>query len=42
MLSKEKKTACAAENIMKDVYNKLGLDYHTYVTTISNEGCVVI
>jgi homoserine kinase len=41
MLSKDKSTALAAENIMKDVYNKLGLDYHTYVTTINNEGCVL-
>lgn len=41
MLSKDKTTAIAAENIMKDVYNKLGLDYHTYVTTINNEGCVL-
>ena len=34
-------TARTAENIMKDVYNRLGLDYHTYVTTINNEGCKV-
>lgn len=41
MLSKDKATALRAETIMKDVYNKLGLDYHTYVTTINNEGCVI-
>jgi homoserine kinase len=41
MLSKDKPTALAAETIMKDVYNCLGLDYHTYVTTINNEGCVI-
>lgn len=41
MLSKERSTAIVAENIMKEVYNKLGLDYHTYVTTINNEGCVI-
>ena len=41
MLSKDKPTALAAEVIMKDVYNRLGLDYHTYVTTINNEGCVI-
>jgi homoserine kinase len=41
MLSKDKSTALAAENIMKDVYNKLGLDYHTYVITINNDGCVL-
>lgn len=42
MLSKDKSTAFAAENIMKEAYNRLGLDYHTYVTTISNEGCIVL
>ena len=42
MLSKDKATALAAENIMKDVYNRLGLDYHTYVTTINNEGCTAL
>jgi homoserine kinase len=42
MLSKDKSTAIAAEDIMKELYNKLGLDYHTYVTTINNEGCVVL
>lgn len=41
MLSKDRSTAIAAEKIMKEVYNKLGLDYHTYVTTINNEGCVI-
>jgi homoserine kinase len=42
MLSKDKTTAIAAEKIMKDVYDKLGLEYHTYVTTISNKGCTVL
>ena len=41
MLSKDKTTAFAAEAIMKEVYDRLGLDYHTYVTTINNEGCVI-
>jgi homoserine kinase len=39
MLSKDRSTADAAEVIMKEVYIRLGLDYHTYVTTINNEGC---
>jgi len=39
MLSKDKSTALAAEGIMKAVYDHLGLDYHTYVTTINNQGC---
>ena len=42
MLSKDKSTAQVAEGIMKDVYDRLGLDYHTYVTTINNEGCKVL
>jgi homoserine kinase len=42
MLSKDKSTAAAAEGIMKEVYDRLGLDYHTYVTTINNEGCSLI
>jgi homoserine kinase len=42
MLSKDKSIALAAETIMKDVYNRLGLDYHTYVTTISDQGCTVL
>jgi homoserine kinase len=41
MLSKDKTTAAVAENIMKEVYNRLGLDHQTYVTTISHEGCMV-
>lgn len=40
MLSKDKVTALNAENIMKDVYGRLGLDHHTYVTTINPEGCM--
>ena len=39
MLSKDRSTALAAEQIMKAVYDRLGLDYHTYVTTINNQGC---
>jgi homoserine kinase len=42
MLSKDKSTAVIAEGIMKDVYDRLGLDYHTYVTTINNEGCSLL
>jgi len=41
MLSKDRSTALAAEQIMKDVYDRLGLDYHTYVTTINNQGCTL-
>jgi homoserine kinase len=41
MLSKDETTALEAEKIMHDVYNCIGLDHHTYVTTVNNEGCVI-
>jgi len=41
MLSKEKKTAEEVEKLMKDVYQKIGVDFKTYVTTINNGGCRV-
>jgi homoserine kinase len=42
MLSKDKTTAYAVENIMKDIYQRIGLDHHTYVTTINPQGVKVI
>jgi len=42
MLSKTKQDAEAVEVVMKDIYNKIGLDFHTYLTTINNEGVKVI
>ncbi len=38
MLSKGEKEARAVETVMKNVYEKIGIDYFTYVTTINNEG----
>jgi homoserine kinase len=38
MLCKEKSTATEVEKIMKEIYDSTGLTYHTYVTTINNEG----
>ena len=38
MLSKDQKTAIAVENVMKDIYNRIGLAYYTYVTTINKTG----
>lgn len=38
MLSKEKETAVAVEQVMKEVYNRIGIAYNTYVTTINKEG----
>ena len=38
MLCEEKSTALKVEKIMKDIYDNTGLKYHTYVTTVNNEG----
>ena len=42
MLSKEEKTAKAVESVMKDVYDKIGIDYNTYVTTINKKGVEIV
>jgi homoserine kinase len=41
MLSKEESTAKNVEQIMKNIYDKIGVEYHTYVTTINKEGVKV-
>jgi len=38
MLSRDLHTARAIEQVMKNIYNDIGLDYHTYVTTINHTG----
>jgi homoserine kinase len=38
MLSKDKTTAIVVEKEMKSIYEKLGLDHHTYVTTMNHHG----
>jgi homoserine kinase len=38
MLSKEEKTAREVEKVMKEVYEKIGIEYFTYVTTINKDG----
>jgi homoserine kinase len=38
MLSKEEKTALEVEKRMSDIFDKIGIAFHTYVTTINNEG----
>src|SRR6185295_17363691 len=35
MLSKDEKTAVEVEKVMQEVYERIGIDYHTYVTTIN-------
>ena len=42
MLSKEKKTAEQVESLMKDVYEKIGVEFKTYVTTIDNSGVKIM
>jgi len=38
MLSKEEKTAKEVEKVMKEVYEQIGIEYYTYVTTINKNG----
>jgi len=42
MLSRDQATALQVEEAMKRVYDKIGLAYHTYVTTINQQGVKVI
>lgn len=41
-LSKEKDTALKVEQAMKDLYTRLGLAHHTYVTSINQAGVQII
>jgi homoserine kinase len=38
MLSRDETTAQAVADVMKSVYNQIGVEYHIYVTTINQEG----
>ena len=38
MLSKDESTAKAVEEQMHNIYERLGLEHHTYVTTINQTG----
>jgi homoserine kinase len=42
MLSKDAETALAVEAVMKEVYTRIGLDFHTHVTTINQQGVKLI
>lgn len=42
MLSKDEKTAISVQTEMNTVYEKIGLAYHSYVTTINMEGVKVL
>ncbi len=41
MLSREQTTAIKVEEIMKNVFGNLKIDYHTYVTKINDEGVTI-
>lgn len=42
MISKDENVSRTVEEIMKEVYDKIGIEYKTYVTTINNEGVRII
>jgi homoserine kinase len=42
MLSKEEETADKVEAIMKEIYEKIGVDYKTYVTQINPHGVKIL
>ena len=42
MLSINETIAIQVEQVMKEIYERIGLDHHTYVTTINNKGVNVI
>lgn len=42
MLSRDENTAVAVEQVMKGIYERIGIDYHTYVTKINNKGVEII
>lgn len=42
MLSKEESTATKVERIMKEIYEKIGVEYKTYVTHINPQGIKII
>src|SRR3954451_18020753 len=42
MLSKDAGTATCIEAAMKEVFEKIGIAYHTYVTTINKEGVKIV
>lgn len=42
MLSKNEVIARDVESVMKDIYNRIGIQYNTYVTTINNKGVEIL
>lgn len=42
MLSKNETAAKAVEAVMNEIYNRIGLEHHTYVTTINKKGVEIV
>ncbi|HYJ65690.1 MAG TPA: homoserine kinase, partial [Parafilimonas sp.] len=42
MLSKDAQIAKHVERVMKFIYDKMGIAYHTHVTTINKEGVKIV
>ena len=42
MLSKDAATATRVEKLMQEIYNRIGPDHHTYVTTINQQGVKIL
>jgi homoserine kinase len=42
MLSKDIITAKSVETVMKDIYNRMGIDFNIYVTTINKKGVEIL
>jgi homoserine kinase len=42
MLSSDQHTARQVEACMRDIYTRIGLDHHTYITTVNQQGVKII
>ncbi len=42
MFSKDEDTAYIVEDVMKDIYENVGIDYKTYVTSVNREGVKIV
>jgi homoserine kinase len=42
MLSRDEATAIKVQTVMQDIYDQIGLEYHTYVTTINKTGVKIL
>ena len=41
-VSRDEATAIKVQTVMQEIYNQIGLEYHTYVTTINKTGVKII